>query len=354
MRPYSAVPELPTTRRCTCERNCCALNSTRPEIPAALGDVEQHLADVGLLPVARRVLVQLVDEHDDVLHAEVALLEVLAQLRDDAREDQILRVLLETRRRRSRTPCGPESSRTGGRSTAPSSVTSPSQRSEMFESRLRTLRIVATWWVRQLWSSFFSSARSTSRNQASRSANDVHRVRAARASDRRTRLSSDVLLDEVDQRVGLRVDVVLVEQHLGVLQHLAQSPRERRDVVEQRLVRAQRVERHAVRLVRREVLRRSSNGSGGDAALLVERAVRVVDLAGLVEEAEVGALHVEADRGDAPLLRREVREDRLQQPLHGARLRRQTGDAGDVQVRRLGADEEVGVEVDRRSVPPAR
>ena len=30
MRPKSAVPELPTTRRCTCDRNCCALNSTSP------------------------------------------------------------------------------------------------------------------------------------------------------------------------------------------------------------------------------------------------------------------------------------------------------------------------------------
>ena len=160
-------------------------------------------------------------------------------------------------------------------------------------------------------------------------------------------LVEDVLLDEVDQRVGLRVDVVLVEQHLGVLEHLAQSPCERRHVVEQRLVRAQRVQRHAVRLVRREVLDVGER-IGGDAALLVERAVRFVDLAWLVEVAEVGALHVEAHRGDAPLLRREVREDRLQQPLHGARLRRQTGDAADVQVRRLGTDEEVGVEIDRR------
>ena len=96
----------------------------------------------------------------------------------------------------------------------------------MFESRLRTLRIVATWWVRQLWSSFFSSARSTSLNQASRSANDVHRVRPLQHRVDEP-LVEDVLLDEVDQRVGLRVDVVLVEQHLGVLQHLAQPPRER-------------------------------------------------------------------------------------------------------------------------------
>ena len=66
-----------------------------PEIAAALGEVEQHFPDVGVLPIARRVLVQLVDEHDDVLDAEVALLEMLAELRDDAREDQILRVFLE-------------------------------------------------------------------------------------------------------------------------------------------------------------------------------------------------------------------------------------------------------------------
>ena len=30
MRPNNAVPELPTTRRCTCDRNCWALKSTRP------------------------------------------------------------------------------------------------------------------------------------------------------------------------------------------------------------------------------------------------------------------------------------------------------------------------------------
>ena len=56
---------------------------------------------------------------------------------------------------------------------APSSATSPLQRREMLERRFRTLRMVATWCVRRLWSSFFSSARSTSLNQASRSANDV-------------------------------------------------------------------------------------------------------------------------------------------------------------------------------------
>ena len=191
-----------------------------------------------------------------------------------------------------------------GRSlVAPSSATSPLQRSEMFESRLRTLRMVATWCVRQLWSSFFSSARSTSLNHASRSANERDGVRPLEHRVGEP-LVEDVLLDEVDQRVGLGVDVVLVEQHLGVLEHLAQPPRERRDVVEQRLVAAQRVERHAVRLVRREVLHVLERLAAARRSCSYSARSRVVDLARLVEEAEVGALHVEAHRGDAALLRR--------------------------------------------------
>ena len=50
------------------------------EIPATFREVEQHLSHVGVLSIVRRVLVQLVDEHDDVIDAEVALLEVLAKL----------------------------------------------------------------------------------------------------------------------------------------------------------------------------------------------------------------------------------------------------------------------------------
>ena len=102
-----------------------------------------------------------------------------------------------------------------------------------------------------------------------------------------------------------------------------------------------------VGLVRREVLHVLER-LGRHAALLVQRAVGVVDLARLVEEAEVRALHVEADRRDRSLLLGKVREDRREQPLDRARLRREPRHAGDVQVRRLGSDEEIGVEVDRR------
>ena len=50
--------------------------------------------------------------------------------------------------------------------------------------------------------------------------------------------------------VGLRVDVVAIEHDFCVVEHLAQAPDERLGALRQRLVRAQRVEVHAVRLER--------------------------------------------------------------------------------------------------------
>ena len=160
-------------------------------------------------------------------------------------------------------------------------------------------------------------------------------------------LVEHVLLDEIDQRIRLGIDVVLVEQHLGVLEHFAQTPRERGDVAEQCFVAAQRVQRNAIGLVRRVVLD-VLKWRGRHAALRVQHAVVVVDLAGEVEEAEIRPLHVEAERRDAALLFRKVREDRLEQPLDGARLRREARDAGDVEVRRFRADEKISVQIDRR------
>ena len=76
--------------------------------------------------------------------------------------------------------------------------------------------------------------------------------------------------------------------------------------------------------------------------------VTLGDLARLVEEAEVGTLHVEADRGDGAAMRREGLEDAREQELDGAGLGGQARDAGDVEVRRLGAEQEVGIEQHRR------
>jgi len=48
----------------------------------------------------------------------------------------------------------------------------------------------------------------------------------------------------------------------------------------------------------------------------------VAQVARLIEKAEIGALDVEADRGDAALVRWKVRDDRGEQELDRARLRR--------------------------------
>ena len=65
------------------------------QIAPSLRDIEQHFPDVSIWPIARRVLVELVDEHHEVFDAEVSSLQVLAQLGDDAGKDEILRIFLE-------------------------------------------------------------------------------------------------------------------------------------------------------------------------------------------------------------------------------------------------------------------
>ncbi len=73
----------------------------------------------------------------------------------------------------------------------------------------------------------------------------------------------------------------------------------------------------------------------------------------LVEEAEIGSFHVEAERRDRPFLLGEMGEDRGQQPFDRARLGRESGDPGDREMCGLGAEQEVGVEV-HGGVGPAR
>src|SRR6476661_9926037 len=65
------------------------------EVAAALGDIEQHFPDVGVLAITRSVFVELVDKHDEMLDAEIPAFEVLAQLGHDASEDEILGIFFE-------------------------------------------------------------------------------------------------------------------------------------------------------------------------------------------------------------------------------------------------------------------
>ena len=96
MRPNSAVPGVAHDAPLHLRAELLRREQHQAEIAAALGEIEQHLPHVGVGALGRGVLVELVDEHDHVVDAEVAALEVLAQLGDDPGEDQVLRQRIET------------------------------------------------------------------------------------------------------------------------------------------------------------------------------------------------------------------------------------------------------------------
>ncbi len=116
---------------------------------------------------------------------------------------------------------------------------------------------------------------------------------------------------------------------------------------------AQRVQVHAVGL-EGSVIAYALERGRLDAQSLVAPAILLLERAGPIEEAEVGSLHVEAHRGHATLVGREMLEDGRQQELHGARLGGEPRDARDVQVRRFRAEQEVGVDIHGRFEPARR
>ena len=158
--------------------------------------------------------------------------------------------------------------------------------------------------------------------------------------------------EEIDEGVRLGVDVVAVEQHFREVQHLGETPDERLHVADEVGVRAQRVEVDAVPLERREIAH-ALERPRLDAEALVAPPVLVVEVAWLIQEAEVRSLHVEAHGRDLALVRREVLEDGGEEELHRARLGGETGDPGEVQVRGFRAEQEIGVEV-HGGLEPAR
>ena len=97
----------------------------------------------------------------------------------------------------------------------------------MLLSRLRTFRMVATWWVRQTSPPFPSAsmkskiARKTPPGRRSSGPEGpVAQLAPVLAADHPLR-------QEIDEGVRLGVHVVPVEHHLGVLEHLAQAPDQR-------------------------------------------------------------------------------------------------------------------------------
>src|SRR4030081_627927 len=67
-------------------------------------------------------------------------------------------------------------------------------------------------------------------------------------------LVDDILNDEIDQRIGLRIYVVPVEYNLRELKNLTETAGEQSDVVEQSFVVPESVESETLGGVRREIL----------------------------------------------------------------------------------------------------
>src|SRR6266568_7927796 len=127
-------------------------------------------------------------------------------------------------------------------------------------------------------------------------------------------LIDDVLLDEIDERIGFRVDVVLVQQDFGKLKNLAQTPGQRCNVAKKSLVVSKRVQSEALRGIRREILD-ALERLCLDIQFFVEDLVRLLDLPGHVEIAKVRTLDVEADRRNRSLVMRKMLEQRGEEPL---------------------------------------
>ena len=150
----------------------------------------------------------------------------------------------------------------------------------------------------------------------------------------------------IDERVGFGVDVVAIEQHFGEVDDFLESPGQRLDVGDEIGVRPERVEIDAVGFVgrveldARERFRRHLEP-------VVAVPVLVAQVARLVEEAEIGAFDVEAERRDFAFVRGKMREDRREQEFDRARLGRESRDARDVEMRGFGAEEKVRVEINR-------
>ena len=224
-----------------------------PEIAAALRDIEEHFPHIRVGPVGRGVLVEFVNKHNHMIHAERAFLEVLTELRDDARKNQVLRVLFEIRNVHhvhaaivERAPWEIAHRPVVGHETAAArrdvrqAIPNLPDRGDVMRAPLLLVL-------------FFHRAQQIA-EPAFKVRERLHAVRRGTERGVLEILVHHAFTDEIDERIGLCVHVVLVEQHLGVLQHLAQAPGERTHVMRQRLVGTQRVERVALRRVWREVL----------------------------------------------------------------------------------------------------
>ena len=315
-----------------------------PEVPPTLRYVEEHRPHVRVGAVARRILVQLVHEYDDVADPQRPLLEVFPQLRHHAGKNEILRIAFDvgdvhhvhtavakrTKRKVAHGPVVRDETAATARDVTEAVAHLANGRHVVRAPRLGVGPLQSAEQVAE---------------PAFEVAERPHEMFRGQVLVVGEILVDHALLDELDQRAGLGVDIVLAEQHVGVLQDLAQAPRERPDIAVEGFIRAQRVQRIPARSVWGEILDMLERRRR-DTELFVQRAVGIIEpRSRLVEKAEVGALHIEADCRHAAPRRREMGKDRRQQPLDRTGFCRQPRHAGNIEMGRLRAEQELGVEI---------
>ncbi len=155
------------------------------------------------------------------------------------------------------------------------------------------------------------------------------------------------LVDEIDQCICLRVDVVAIEKHFCIPENLAQSPCQWSDIAEECFVRAKRVELESLRGVWSEILN-SLERLCGHTHLFVQLDIAILELARLIQKAEIGTLHVEADSSDRSFVLGEMREHRRKEPLDCACFRGEARHSGNIEVCCLGTEKKIRVEIDGR------
>ncbi len=318
------------------------------EVASPLRKVDEHLADVGVLSVRGGVLVELVHEDDDVVHPQIAALQVLPELGDHPRKDEVLRQRIDPRHVEhvcsaipefapgkvvGRAVVGDETLGPGGNVAEPvadlsdggdvvgaPNLPSPADYLQEVEDRAEELL--------QIGEALHLEGR-------------VPQQRVVEGP------AHHPLGQKIDEGIGFRVHVVAVEHDLGVVQHLPQSPHQRLGVRREVLIAPQRVQVDAVGLERRVIVDVGER-LGSEAEPLIEMAIFFGDRTGLIQEAEIRPLHVEAERRHRPLVGRKRLEHAREQELDRAGLGRKARHTADVEVRGLGPEQEVAVEIDRR------
>ena len=267
----------------------------QPQVPPPLRDVQQHLANVGVGPVAGSVLVQLIDEHDHVVDTQLSALELLPQHGNNAREHEILRDLVHS--------CDVEHVDGTILERAEWQVAHRAVRgNEPLAARRDVQQSVA----------HLADGRDVMRAPDVRAAGLLETVEdaakqtieIAEGTDamHAAPLVPELLLDhavgqEIEEGVRLGVEVITVEQHLVIAEHLAEPPHQRLHRSDQIGVRPQGVEVHPVSLERGKVPY-AIERPRVDSHYVVELFICGSEGRRLVEEAQVGAFHVEAHGRD--------------------------------------------------------